>query len=137
MYIYQSNRCRCHHPRHPRPISKEEHSNTSYNIYYRWVLNDSRPLPRASKANFGMGQQPFILGTIPDSFIHLSNIHQKLWYVGLTGGIGMGKSTVSGMLTSLGVTVVDSDQVCRFYRVPSFIPCNHLCQITIVYPFIN
>lgn len=49
----------------------------------------------------------------------------------------MGKSTVSGMLASLGVTVVDSDQVCRLYSVPSFIPCSHLCQSAIVYPFIN
>ena len=33
--------------------------------------------------------------------------------VGLTGGIGSGKSTVSGQLASLGAVVVDADAVAR------------------------
>lgn len=33
--------------------------------------------------------------------------------VGLTGGIGSGKSTVAKMLTELGATVVDADQLAR------------------------
>ena len=33
--------------------------------------------------------------------------------IGLTGGIGSGKSTVSGMLRALGATVVDADEAAR------------------------
>jgi len=35
------------------------------------------------------------------------------WIVGLTGGIGSGKSTVSGLFSRLGVPVIDADQVTR------------------------
>jgi dephospho-CoA kinase len=37
----------------------------------------------------------------------------KLRLIGLTGGIGTGKSTVSGMLRELGATVVDADEGAR------------------------
>ncbi|MDB5819664.1 MAG: dephospho-CoA kinase [Rhizobacter sp.] len=33
--------------------------------------------------------------------------------IGLTGGIGSGKSTVAGMLASLGATIVDADAISR------------------------
>lgn len=33
--------------------------------------------------------------------------------VGLTGGIGSGKSTVAGMLSKLGAVIIDADQVAR------------------------
>ncbi len=33
--------------------------------------------------------------------------------VGLTGGIGSGKSTAAGMLAALGASVVDADEVSR------------------------
>lgn len=38
---------------------------------------------------------------------------QVVYRVGLTGGIGSGKSTVSLMLSRLGVPVIDADQVAR------------------------
>jgi dephospho-CoA kinase len=37
--------------------------------------------------------------------------------VGLTGGIGTGKSTVSGLLRGLGATVVDADEATRAVQV--------------------
>ncbi|HXX30748.1 MAG TPA: dephospho-CoA kinase, partial [Myxococcaceae bacterium] len=33
--------------------------------------------------------------------------------IGLTGGIGSGKSTVSGMLRALGAEVIDADELAR------------------------
>jgi dephospho-CoA kinase len=38
--------------------------------------------------------------------------------VGLTGGIGTGKSTVSGMLRELGATVIDADEATRTVQAP-------------------
>jgi dephospho-CoA kinase len=38
--------------------------------------------------------------------------------VGLTGGIGTGKSTVSGMLRELGATVIDADEATRAVQAP-------------------
>ena len=39
--------------------------------------------------------------------------HNKPYIIGITGGIGTGKSQVSRYLTSLGYTVIDADQVAR------------------------
>ena len=37
----------------------------------------------------------------------------QLWRIGLTGGIGSGKSTVAGMLAALGAAVIDADAISR------------------------
>ncbi len=37
----------------------------------------------------------------------------RLWRIGLTGGIGSGKSTVAGMLEKLGAAVIDADALSR------------------------
>jgi dephospho-CoA kinase len=39
--------------------------------------------------------------------------HIKNWVLGLTGGIGCGKTAVSNMLAELGITIVDADIVAR------------------------
>ncbi len=45
----------------------------------------------------------------------MSNTHQHKnnWVLGLTGGIGCGKTAVSNMLAELGITIVDADIVAR------------------------
>lgn len=40
------------------------------------------------------------------------NAHH-IWRIGLTGGIGSGKSTVAGMLAELGAAVIDADAISR------------------------
>ncbi len=37
----------------------------------------------------------------------------RTWRIGLTGGIGSGKSTVAGMLRELGAAVIDADAISR------------------------
>ena len=37
----------------------------------------------------------------------------RIWRIGLTGGIGSGKSTVAGMLAELGAAVIDADAISR------------------------
>ncbi len=39
--------------------------------------------------------------------------HTKNWVLGLTGGIGCGKTAVSDMLAELGITIVDADIIAR------------------------
>ncbi len=45
----------------------------------------------------------------------MSNTHHhiKNWVLGLTGGIGCGKTAVSNMLAELGITIVDADIIAR------------------------
>ena len=44
---------------------------------------------------------------------NLTNLLLEMFVVGLTGGIGSGKSTVAKMLTELGVDLIDADLVAR------------------------
>jgi dephospho-CoA kinase len=40
-------------------------------------------------------------------------MHSAKLVVGLTGGIGSGKSTVAGLFQKLGITIIDTDQLAR------------------------
>ena len=42
----------------------------------------------------------------------------RIWRLGLTGGIGSGKSTVAGMLAELGAAVIDADAISRSLTAP-------------------
>ena len=44
--------------------------------------------------------------------------HPRIWRIGLTGGIGCGKSTVAGMLADLGAAVIDADAISRQLTSP-------------------
>jgi dephospho-CoA kinase len=43
---------------------------------------------------------------------------QRIWRIGLTGGIGSGKSTVAGMLAARGAAVIDADAISRNVTAP-------------------
>lgn len=43
---------------------------------------------------------------------------QRTWRIGLTGGIGSGKSTVAGMLAARGAAVIDADAISRSVTAP-------------------
>lgn len=45
-------------------------------------------------------------------------IHRRVRRLGLTGGIGSGKSTVATLLTGLGATLVDTDAIARQLTSP-------------------
>ncbi len=42
----------------------------------------------------------------------------RLWRIGLTGGIGCGKSTVANMLAARGAAVIDADAISRSLTAP-------------------
>ena len=42
----------------------------------------------------------------------------RIWRIGLTGGIGCGKSTVANMLAARGATVIDADAISRSLTAP-------------------
>ena len=42
-----------------------------------------------------------------------NNSQQKTYIVGLTGGIGSGKSTISTMFAQLGADIIDADEISR------------------------
>ena len=43
---------------------------------------------------------------------------QRIWRIGLTGGIGSGKSTVAGMWAARGAAVIDADAISRSVTAP-------------------
>ncbi len=49
--------------------------------------------------------------------------------VGLTGGIGSGKTTVSGMFAALGVEIIDADQISRALVAPGSIALQQLIAL--------
>ena len=44
---------------------------------------------------------------------------RKPYIVGITGGIACGKSTVSGMLSALGASIIDADQISHSLTAPN------------------
>lgn len=44
---------------------------------------------------------------------HMDGTARRRWRIGLTGGIGSGKSTVAAMLAQCGAAVVDADAIAR------------------------
>lgn len=46
--------------------------------------------------------------------------------IGLTGGIGSGKSTVSGLFSALGIAIFDADQIAREITLPGTIWLNKI-----------
>lgn len=42
----------------------------------------------------------------------------RIWRIGLTGGIGSGKSTVAGMLAEMGAAIIDADAISRSLTAP-------------------
>ena len=43
---------------------------------------------------------------------------QRIWRIGLTGGIGSGKSTVAALLAARGAAVIDADEISRSVTAP-------------------
>ncbi len=50
------------------------------------------------------------------------------YIVGLTGGIGSGKSTVSAMLAAKGATIVDADAITRELQVPGTVVFDEMVE---------
>jgi len=50
--------------------------------------------------------------------MHTDSKAPGIWRIGLTGGIGSGKSTVAGMLRELGAAVIDADAISRSVTAP-------------------
>jgi dephospho-CoA kinase len=49
----------------------------------------------------------------------LQNHSRKIYTVGLTGGIGSGKSTVANFFQDLGITIIDADVIARELVIPN------------------
>ena len=58
----------------------------------------------------------------------MSGPEQRPYIVGLTGGIGSGKTTVSNIFRSLGVEVIDADEVSRSLVTPASFALTELTR---------
>jgi dephospho-CoA kinase len=54
---------------------------------------------------------------------------QRIWRIGLTGGIGSGKSTVAGMLAAQGAAVIDADAISRGVTAPGGRAIEAIAQV--------
>ena len=54
---------------------------------------------------------------------------QRIWRIGLTGGIGSGKSTVAGMLAARGAAVIDADAISRGVTAPGGRAIEAIAQV--------
>jgi dephospho-CoA kinase len=54
---------------------------------------------------------------------------QRIWRIGLTGGIGSGKSTVSGMMAARGAAVIDADAISRGVTAPGGRAIEAIAQV--------
>ena len=57
-----------------------------------------------------------------------ADMSPALWRIGLTGGIGSGKSTVAHMLANLGATVIDADAISRQTTAPGGLAINAIAD---------
>lgn len=53
----------------------------------------------------------------------------RIWRIGLTGGIGSGKSTVAGMLAELGAAIIDADAISRSLTAPGGRALPHIQRV--------
>ncbi len=58
----------------------------------------------------------------------MAGAEQRAFIVGLTGGIGSGKTTVSNIFRSLGVEVIDADEVSRSLLTPDSFALTELTK---------
>jgi len=56
----------------------------------------------------------------------MAGAERRPFIVGLTGGIGSGKTTVSNMFRGLGIEVIDADEVSRSLLIPDSFALNEL-----------
>ena len=55
--------------------------------------------------------------------------NQRIWRIGLTGGIGSGKSTVAGMLAARGAAVIDADAISRSLTATGGLAITPIAQV--------
>ena len=54
---------------------------------------------------------------------------QRIWRIGLTGGIGSGKTTVAGMLAARGAAVIDADAISRSLTAPDGLALPEIARV--------
>ena len=52
-----------------------------------------------------------------------------MYRIGLTGGVGSGKSTVSSYMHELGIPVIDGDKLAREAVIPGSLAMNRLREV--------